>query len=145
MSVDQGAYLIELPNQDPNDLALRATVKASSEQTPASEVINGYARARLPTAFPHAEFTPNACIPIADASGPHWIELSWAAPQSFNVVHITFQNRGELAAKRFRVEQLREGEWETLRVFDNPDGFRRVVLPVGGVETSHLRIVLEDQ
>ncbi|MEK6481675.1 FAD-dependent oxidoreductase [Catalinimonas sp. 4WD22] len=141
----QGAYLIELPNQDPEDLALMASAKASSELTPASEVTNGYARARLPSAFPHAEFHFNAWIPDSTQKGPHWLELNWATPQSFNVVHVVFQNRGELAPKKFRLEKKREGNWETLRIVENSQAYRRFVLPVGKVNTSSLRVVLEEE
>ncbi len=141
----QGAYLIELPNQDPDDLALMASVKASSELSPASEVTNGYARARLPTAFPHAELRLNAWVPDTTAKGPHWLALHWAMPQSFNVVHVVFQNRGELAPKKFRLEQMSNGKWETLRVVDNAEAFRRLVLPVGEINTSGLRVVLEEE
>lgn len=141
----QGAYLIELPNQDPKDLALTASVNASSEMTPASSVTNGYARARLPTAFPYAEFDFNAWIPDLSKKGPHWIQLNWTVPQSFNVVHVIFQNRGKLAPKKFRIEQINEGRWETMCTVDNKEAFRRLVLPVGNVQTEALRVVLEEE
>lgn len=139
-----GAYLIELPNQDPNDLALSASVNASSALTPASEVINGYSRPRLTTAFPHAEFKLNAWTPDPAKEGPHWISLSWPSPQTFNVVHVVFINRDEMAPARFRLEYLNGGRWETIRVVENPRRFRRLVLPAGKIESSGFRVVLDE-
>ena len=128
----EGAYLIELPNQDPNDLALRATAKASSTLAPAAEAVNGYARARLPITLPYAETRLNAWIPDTLSTEPEWLELSWPSPQSVNVVHVTFQNR-ELAPRHFRIDQLKGGKWVTLKTVDNLNQVRRFVLPVGDI------------
>ena len=141
----QGAYMIELPNQDPNDLALLATAEASSGLASAKEVNNGYARARLPTAFPFATFETNAWVPDATGSGPHWVELSWDQAQQFNMIHLVFQNRGDLAIKKFNIEYQREGKWILLGEIDNPEGFRRLVLPVKDTKSNKLRITLKDE
>lgn len=140
----EGAYLIELPNQDPNDLALRASVKASTELTPATEAINGYSRARLPVTLPYAETRLNAWIPDTLSGKPEWLEVSWPTPQTFNVVHVSFQNR-ELAPRNFRIEQLKGGKWVALKTVDNLNQARRFVLPVGDVTSKAVRIVLPDK
>jgi hypothetical protein len=98
--IKDGAYLIDMPNMDINDLALSAFASASSELRPASEAINGFSRVRLSTVFLKSELMLNAWLPDTNSVKPQWLQLSWEKPQKFNVVHIIFQNRGELAAKR---------------------------------------------
>lgn len=162
-----GAFLIEMPNRDPNDIALKARATASSEITDASEVINGFSRARLPSYFLsnivsdrylrsfreaqlpihllNTEKNLNAWLPDFKIDGPHWLQLSWNQIEKFNVVHIIFQNRDSLAWKNFRIE-IHDGEkWETLINVNNSKAFRRLVLPVGNVKAKDLRIISEDQ
>ncbi len=139
-----GAYIIELPNLDPDDKALNAQITASSERYPASQVINGYARASLPTIYPNAPMQFNAWAPDPKQNGLQWIQLNWTAPQKINVVYITFQNRGILAPKKFHLEQFIEKEWEILKEIDNSQAFRRVVIPFRETNTNNLRIVLDE-
>jgi len=140
----EGSYLIELQNTDEKDLALKAKASASSEISPASEAINGFSRARLPTSYANAEKKINAWIPDPDANGPRWLQLSWDQPQRFNVVHITFQNRGELAYAKVGIEVLDGTHWENLVEIDNSKKFRRLVIPLDNIKTRSLRIVLKD-
>jgi len=86
----------------------------------------------------------NAWIPDPDANGPAWLQLSWDQPQKFNVIHITFQNRGELAYAKVGIEVLNGTHWENLVVIDNSKKFRRLVIPVDNIKTRSLRIVLKD-
>ncbi|MEX2568987.1 MAG: hypothetical protein WD431_23800, partial [Cyclobacteriaceae bacterium] len=66
-------------------------------------------------------------------------------PQEFNMIHIVFQNRGDLAIKKFDIAYQWEGKWTLLKEIDNPEGFRRLVLPVKDTQASRLRITLKDQ
>ncbi|PAW67824.1 MAG: hypothetical protein B9S34_04405 [Opitutia bacterium Tous-C1TDCM] len=139
-----GAYLIELPNLDPRDLARKATASASSEKAPAREAVNGYSRARFPTTTANATMRENAWLPDPAAAGEQWLQLAWDSPQPFNVVHVVFQNRGKLAPRKFRLEARVGGAWRTVADVANADGARRLVLPVGKVEGDALRVVLTE-
>ncbi|MBI5396605.1 MAG: FAD-dependent oxidoreductase [Verrucomicrobia bacterium] len=133
-----GAYIIDLPNTDPRDLARKAKLSASSEGTdrgepaPAASVINGRARAEAGKG--------NAWMPRADAAGPHWVELAWPQPVAFNVVHVTFQT-GPLSPKSFAVEAWQDGAWKPLAKLDD-NHRRRHVLGLNRVTASKLRVVL---
>ncbi|MCX7826142.1 MAG: FAD-dependent oxidoreductase, partial [Verrucomicrobiae bacterium] len=106
-----GAYIIDLPNRDPRDLARRARVAASSEglykgkPMAAANIINGRARAE--------DDNPNAWAPDPKTPPPHWVELAWPQPQTFNMVHVTFQTAA-LAPKRFAVEAWLDGAWRQI-------------------------------
>ena len=135
-----GAYLIDLPARDPNDLARAAAVAASSEgryegQTmAASHAINGRARAEGGKA--------NAWAPDPGAEGPHWLELSWRQPQTFNVVHVVFQTAA-LAPKRFALQAWQGGAWKPIaEVTENRH--RRHVLGLARASSSKLRVVLDE-
>jgi hypothetical protein len=143
--IKDGAYIIEMPNMDSNDLALRAVTKASSELQPASEAINGFSRVRLPTVFPGLDLKLNAWIPDTNSVKPQWLQLSWDKPQKFNVVHLVFQNRGNLASKKFTLEYQTDNNWVKIAEVDNIHAFRRLVIPVGNIKTKAFRIVLNDQ
>jgi hypothetical protein len=142
-----GAFIIDLPNRDPRDLARQARLSASSEATTvtrrgappekmsAAHVIDGVARARLDAT--------HAWEADKKAAGPHWIELAWAAPQSFNMVHVTFFKK-ELAARRFTLEGWCGGEWVKLAAVSNPGIWRRCLVPLARPATaSRLRVMLE--
>lgn len=135
-----GAYLIALPNRDPRDLARRASVSASSERTgdgqalTADQIINGRARAEGDAA--------NAWTPAPDAPRPHWVELAWPTPQTFNLVHVVFQTAA-LAPRRFAVEAWQEGGWRRIaEVAQNRH--RRHPLGLDRQTTSRLRVVLDE-
>ncbi|MCX6897776.1 MAG: FAD-dependent oxidoreductase [Verrucomicrobia bacterium] len=136
-----GAYIIDLPNHDPADLARAAHVTASSEgigtkgePMPATNVINGIARV--------VGHNGNAWMPNRNVAPPHWIELAWREPQKFNVVHVTFFTKRH-TPKHFAVEAWVNGSWKKLaEVGDKP--LRRHVLGLERVTASKLRVVLSD-
>ena len=135
-----GAYIIDLPNRDPRDLARQAKIAASSEGVckggpmAALNIINGRARAEGDK--------PNAWAPDSKAGGPHWVELAWPQPQSFNMVHVTFQTAA-LAPKRFALEAWLDGAWKQIaEVTDNRH--RHHVLGLDRLTTTKLRVVLAE-
>lgn len=139
-----GAYLIEMANADPRDLALGAKLTASSEGTPAVEAINGFSRVRLPTAYPQAALKLNAWTPAAGATGDQWLQLAWDQPAQFNVVHVIFQNRGKLAHRKFNLEYHDGQDWRKIAEVENPNAYRRLVIPVGNIASKMIRVVLKE-
>ncbi|MFH1268422.1 MAG: FAD-dependent oxidoreductase [Planctomycetota bacterium] len=141
----EGAHLIELRADDPRDLARRAKPTASSHRTGpggdvmgAANVTNGYARA----VGEGIAATTNAWAADPRAPAPHWIELAWDGPVSWNVVHVTFQT-AELAPEQFALEAWVEGAWQPLAgVSDNRH--RRHVLGLERTTASKLRLVLDE-
>jgi hypothetical protein len=138
-----GAYLIETPNADPNDLALKARATASSEASPASEAINGFGRARLTTAYKDADLRLNAWVPDFSRQETPWLQLAWDAPQTFNAIHVSFQSK-ELTPASFELQLLTDGKWQTLLRIDNPVRNRRNVLAVPITAAAQLRLLLTD-
>jgi hypothetical protein len=136
-----GAYIIDLPNRDPRDLARKAAASASSEGTSpkgekmaAANAIDGYARA--------LGDKTSAWAPDDAAKGPHWLQLAWPQPQTFNVVHVAFQTAA-LAPKRFAVEAWQDGRWKPVaEVTENRH--RRHVLGLDRLTASRLRVVLDE-
>jgi hypothetical protein len=131
-----GAYLIDLPNRDPRDLARTATVTGSSESTradgehmAAANVINGLARA--------TGGKPNAWSP-QPAAPPHWLQLDWPQSQTFNVVHVVFAVK-TLAPDAFRLEAWQNGAWKTLAEV-TAVRHRRYVLGLDAVTAARLRV-----
>lgn len=132
-----GAYLIDLPNRDPRDLARAAAVTASSEltrtdgeQLAATNVTNGYARPAVGRA--------NVWSP-QPGSDAHWLQLDWPAPQTFNVVHTAFAIK-TVAPSAFRVEAWQEDAWRTVAEVPNCR-HRRYVLGLDAISTARLRWV----
>lgn len=141
-----GAFLIEMPNEDPGDLALSAVADASVGKETAPEVINGFARARFPSMFPSARASMNAWVPGSGTDASRWLSLGWDAPRAFNTVHVVFQNRGDLAYRSFRLEKLDDRQqWVLLKKVANPRLKRRLVVPVGETVSKAVRVVLEEQ
>jgi hypothetical protein len=134
----EGAHIIGLRANDPRDLARKAAVTASSEgthnneRTRAANAVNGYARAE--------DGRTNAWTPDPDASGPHWIQLRWDEPVTFNAVHVTFQT-APLAPKRFAVEMWADGTWRTIATVEQ-NRHRRHVLGLERISTTTLRVIV---
>jgi hypothetical protein len=132
-----GAYLIDLPNRDPRDLARSATVTASSELTRAGgeklvagNAIDGYTR---PAGGRTNVWSPQP------GSDTHWLQLDWSQPQTFNVVHIAFATK-RVAPQAFRVEAWQNEAWQ--KVAEVPScRHRRYVLGLDAVTTAKLRWV----
>ena len=95
-----GAYLIDLPNRDPRDLARSATVTASSELTRADgeKMAAGNVIERL-SRGPRRDRT-NAWSP-QPGSETHWLQLEWPQPQTFNVVHYRCATKTARTRRRF--------------------------------------------
>jgi hypothetical protein len=124
----EGAYLIALPNRDPADLARSAKITASSEGSPAANVVDGFAR-------PEGNES-HAWTPAPDGNAPHWVCLGWKKPQTLNTVHVT-----QPAKCRFVVEVWQNDAWK--KVAEVVDGyFHRNVLAFDDVTTTRLRAVL---
>ncbi len=112
----EGATIFELRADDPRDLARKTTATASSWQTHTSgermlpeNVINGFARA----VGERMKETTNAWGPDRAAAGPHWLELAWPEPVSFNMIHVTFQT-AETAPRWFTLEARSDGQWQQI-------------------------------
>lgn len=141
----EGAHLIELKSDDPADLARRATVTASSRQTrpngevmAAANVVNGHARA----IGEGLDAVTNAWAPDPDALGPHWIQLAWEEPISWNVVHVVFQTVRRVP-RQFAIEAWRQDAWQPL-LSVGENRHRRHVLGLDRVRASKLRVVLDE-
>jgi hypothetical protein len=125
----EGAAVLHLEAHDPCDLAQRAEVTASSESThtsgehmAATKVTNGFARA----VGERMKETTNAWRPDPNAAGPHWVQLNWREPVTFNMLHITFQT-AETSPGRFQVEAHRQDNWIPISEIDQ-NRHRRHVL-----------------
>ena len=81
-----------LRNEDPDDLARLATVRASAEApgAPAANIINGTSR-DIPTSPANPEPVINHWAARLGADGA-WIELSWPQPQRIRHIQITFDS-----------------------------------------------------
>lgn len=139
----EGATIFDLQANDPQDLASEARVTASSYRTHVSgdvmlpeNVTNGYARA----VGQRDQETTNAWAADPTAKPPHWVELDWPDPVSFNVIHVVFQT-AELAPRSITVEALQMGTWKPVATVTK-NRFRRLVLGIDPIKTSGLRLVL---
>ncbi len=81
-----------LRNQDPRDLARKATVTASAEIAPGSaqKVLDGLVR-DIPDAKGNPVEVHHWAAPVSDGH-PAWIQLSWAQPQRIRQVQVTFDS-----------------------------------------------------
>jgi hypothetical protein len=141
----EGAAVLDMAADDPRDQAPKARVSASSWRRHVSgdamkpeNVINGFARAR---GRKGREVT-NAWGPDSEATAPHWLELEWQAPVTFNVVHVTFLTP-ELAPRWFALDAWHAGAWKRL-VEIGRNRHRRHVLGLDTVTSQRLRIVQND-
>ena len=132
-----GAYIIRLKNEDPNDLALRAKATASSTAEKgyrAEYVNNGFAREEMGCT--------NAWSPDPKAALPQWVELDFGHSVAFNTVHVTFQH-SKLAAKAYRLEALIDDKWQIVSTVPSHDvRFRRSIHGFPTVNASNLRVVI---
>jgi hypothetical protein len=134
----EGSYVIGVKSDDPDDLASKASISASSEKVllsgeimSAENIANGWQRA--------IGDNTNAWSPKDDTQTPHWIELSWDQPISFNVINISFQKLS-LAPKYFRIEIWKDNDWRTIvEISDNRH--RRNGLGLDRITTPKVRVV----
>ena len=137
----EGAFIIGLKADDPNDLAPKASIKASSEKVwttgeimKANNVANGWSRTI-------GDLT-NAWSPDENAQSPHWIELQWDNLIEFNVIHISFQ-KVTLSPKYFLIQIWQNNIWKTIAEVDN-NQHRRHVIGLDILKTTKIRL-LEDE
>ncbi len=142
----EGATIFELQADDSRDLACKATATASSwhahdsgEKMQARNVINGFARA----VGERMKETTNAWGPDPAVAGPHWIELAWPAPVTFNMIHVAFQTVDSVP-RRFVVEARCDGEWRQIVEVDL-NRHRRHVLGLDEAVTADAVRLLEDE
>lgn len=142
----EGATIFELQADDPRDLARNATATASSWRTHISgeemlpeNVINGFARA----VGERMKETTNAWGPDPNVADPHWIQLQWPKPVTFNMIHVTFQTV-DTVPRRFAVEARCDGEWRSLIEIDG-NRHRRHVLGLTQPVTADAIRLSEDE
>lgn len=136
----EGANVIGLAENDPRDLAPKARALASSEGAyqgramPARNVIDGFARL--------IGGDPKAWYPDPNAAAPHWVELVWPKPVTFNMVHVTFQT-ARLAPTAFTVQAWRAGRFESVAEVRR-NRHRRHVLGLERISTTRLRLMVAE-
>jgi FAD dependent oxidoreductase len=133
-----------LKNEDPNDLARRASVTASGEHEncQAANVINGWVRA-----LPGYENRWEA--PLGESGA--WLELAWEKPQAIRHVQITFDSgfQRELtlsSSAAANVDIIRAPQPETVRRYSllyQPDEGKGWV-ELASVERNHQRLRRHD-
>lgn len=140
-----GAYIIELPNSDPRDLALKiSSFKASSNQHEIKNVVNGYARFSASCLYPERKKTIlNAWCPDTSVEEESWMELGWNSVKKMNVIHLSFLTSA-LSAKQIVIEALQKGAWREVVNVENTLPHRRLVIPIGEVSTEKIRIRLKN-
>ena len=141
----EGAAVLELKADDPRDLAPQATATASSERThmsgdrmAATNVVNGFARA----VGERMKETTNAWGPDPKYAAPHWVQLTWPAPVTFNVIHVSFQTV-DTAPGRFAVEAHTDGDFRPIAEIEQ-NHHRRHVLGFDSVTTSAICVALDE-
>ncbi|WP_442484609.1 FAD-dependent oxidoreductase [Aeoliella sp. SH292] len=167
--LEDDAYLIEVTNEDPRDLAKQATIAASSEQLagPAANVVEGPTRSVHGSNGVAAErATPGTHRWMSDpkAGFPAWLQLEWReviTPTRIQLVFdtglhrvMTLSHADSYTAKMrwgetppecvtdFRIEVGRNGEWcEVDRVTGNYQ--RRVVRSLAVGEIDALRLIVD--
>jgi hypothetical protein len=131
-----GCYLLGVKNNDPDDLALKAQVSATSALADcgAEKVINGWSRA--------IKDDRNAWVPdLKQAKLPQAIELALSAPAQLNRLHISFQTRLSRGVD-FDVEACVDGKWTGVaQVRDNEA--RRRVLAFVAVKADKVRVTFQ--
>jgi hypothetical protein len=124
----EDVFLIGVRNADPDDLALRAEVSASSresDRTAPAQVTNGVARRRGEN--------PNMWCSAPGRAADEWIQLRWDGERRLEEVRLTFDTNLEPASTLsifrpsstipvpvpetmadYRIEARRGGRWETV-------------------------------
>jgi FAD dependent oxidoreductase len=129
-----------LKNEDPNDLARKASVTASGEHEncQAANVINGWVRA-LPG------YENRWAAPLGESGA--WLELAWERPQTIRQVQLTFDSgfQRELtlsSSAAANVDIIRAPQPETVRRYSllyQPDEGKEWV-ELASVERNHQRL-----
>ncbi len=128
-----GCYLLGVSNSDPDDLARKAQVSATSALAGcgAEQVINGWSRA--------IKDERNAWVPdLKTDKLPQSIELVLTAPTQLNRLHISFQTRLSRGVD-FDVAAFVDGKWtDVAQIRDNEA--RRRVLAFAAVKAEKIRV-----
>jgi len=125
-----GCYLMGVKNADPNDLALRAKVTASSS-------VKGMGPARAVDGWTRVVGKDrSAWAPAADAKGPAWIAFELTKAVAVGEVHVTAERQNA----DFRVEAMVGGQWKTVAKSIG-NRARRVVVRFDAVTTDRVRLV----
>lgn len=148
-------YLIGMRNEDPDDLALMASVSASSEKSvlfSAQNVINGVNRM-----FGTQEES-NMWASDPGQGMPQWLELDFGGKKRVGAVYLTFDTNVDEAkrltwenkpshrmppeaVRDYQVQVLEGNEWKT--VADVKGNYqRRRIHRFGSVDTSKIRVLV---
>jgi len=129
MLLKDGAFLLGVPNRDDADLALAATVTASSsaENTPPAKAANGWNRI--------VGDDRNAWSPEPKAPAPHWLQVQWKESAEVDRVHVTLESPGS----GFAVQAWSNGAWKPVAAAAGK--LRRHVLRFAPVRTDRVRVV----
>ncbi|MDF7825172.1 FAD-dependent oxidoreductase [Pontiellaceae bacterium B12227] len=146
-------WLLEMRNEDPNDLALMASVSASSEKSAlfsAQHVINGVTRV--------IDDEMNMWASDPEQALPQWLELDFGSKKKVNSVYLTIdtdvndakratwewkdsERMPPEAVRDYQVQVLKGKKWIT--VADVKDNYqRRRIHRFQTLETSHVRILI---
>jgi len=96
-------------------------------------VIDGYNRA--------VEGVPHSWGPNPKESSPHWIELQFDEPKTFNTVHVTFQNLA-LVCRDYRINVGSNGDWKMVASVEDNEK-RRNVHTFRTVTADRIRVLLD--
>jgi len=91
----QDAFLINRSTKNDGDLAQRATISASSEQTDgaAVNILSSQNRALSENGgLPEGRFTPGSHRWISEAGFPAWLQLDWEEPIAVKQIYLTFDS-----------------------------------------------------
>ncbi|MGQ9632546.1 MAG: FAD-dependent oxidoreductase [bacterium] len=127
------AYIIDLANSDPNDLARGAKVKASSETEchEAVKVINGVSRS--------TKDDSNMWASDPKAGLPAWIELDLGAPRKVREIHLTFDTNLSQPltlshSDAFTARMVRGPQPQTVRDYTISAGSKEIVKATGNYQ-----------
>lgn len=146
-------FILGLRNEDPDDLALMASISASSEmsaQFSAQNVISGITRV--------VDDEKNMWASDPKAPMPQWLELDFGKPTTMNAIYITFDT--DLNDKRhasweftpedrmvpesirdYQMQVLENGKWKVIADVQN-NYQRRRIHHFQTLETSKIRIMV---
>ena len=139
------AYIIGIENEDPDDLARRAAVRASSfrEGFPPEKVVDGMFR---PEDGDFHQWASDPSEPL-----PQWIELDFGRTVRVGAVYLTFDtNLDKLVefgpapecVRDYTLSVWRDGKWVPV-VRERGNYHRRRIHRFGPIATSRIRLTVE--
>ncbi len=136
-----GCYIMGQQNEDPDDLALKASVTASSVKTYGEKDIPLYPENVIDGVNRVVGDDPHSWGPNPKLALPQWIELSFDEPVEFNTVHVSFQNYA-YSCPNYKIQVADGNTMKTVADVKENDT-RRNVLHFDKVKSLKLRLVLE--